>query len=105
MLSALVSYKPEGLVPCSQQAPTGSSSQSDEFRPHFPSNFFNVYFDIIQTFMPRSFNWSLSFRFCYKIFVCISYFSTYLPCMLHAMQTASTPQYSETFKEALQFPG
>jgi len=63
----------EGSLPCSQDPPTGLCPEPDEFSPQFSPYFPKVHSNIILPPTPRTYQWSLRFRYPNQNIVRTSY--------------------------------
>jgi hypothetical protein len=61
----------------------GCCPEGDESNPHTPTHFFKMHFNIILPCAPRSFKWSLPFRFFGQ-----ALYAFFISCTLHAICSA-----------------
>jgi hypothetical protein len=64
---------PRGSLPCLKHSATGFYPEPDESNSHVHTLFFNTNFNIILQSSSCLLDCSISFRFCDKMFVCISH--------------------------------
>jgi hypothetical protein len=81
--TAHILWNLEGSVLCLQE-PITLQNQMNPVHSH-PLYFFNIHFDDIFPFVPRSFNWFLSLRFPHQTSICFSHHlcMCHMPCPYH----------------------